>query len=56
MLFYVKESVMNIGIVGATGMVGQKIREVLAERNIVIDNLYLFASPRSTGKKISFIS
>lgn len=54
MLFYVKESVMNIGIVGATGMVGQKIREVLAERNIVIDNLYLFASPRSAGKKISF--
>lgn len=43
---------MNIAIVGATGMVGQKFIEVLQERNIKADNYYLFASQRSAGKKI----
>ncbi len=45
---------VNVAIVGATGMVGDKIREVLAERVHNIDTLYLFASKRSAGKKIEF--
>ena len=45
---------INIAIVGATGMVGEKIREVLAQRVHNIETLYLFASSRSAGKKISF--
>lgn len=45
---------MNIGIVGATGMVGLKIKEILEERKLPIDNLYLFASARSKGTVVSF--
>lgn len=44
----------NVAVVGATGMVGNKFLEVLAERNFPIKNLYLFASKRSAGKTLSF--
>ena len=45
---------MNIAVVGATGNVGRKILEVLEKKEFSIDNLYLLASPKSAGKKISF--
>ena len=45
---------MNIAIVGATGNVGRKTLELLEKRNLSIDNLYLVASSKSSGKKISF--
>ena len=45
---------MNIAIVGATGNVGRKILEVLETKELSIDNLYLLASSKSVGKKISF--
>ncbi len=45
---------MNICIVGATGNVGRKILDVLEKKNFSIDELYLVASERSVGKKISF--
>ena len=45
---------MNIAIVGATGKVGRKTLELLERRNLAIDNLYLVASSKSSGKKISF--
>ena len=45
---------MNIAIVGATGNVGRKILEVLEKKKLSIDNLYLVASSKSVGKKISF--
>ena len=45
---------MNIAIVGATGNVGRKILEVLEKKGVQIENLYLLASSRSVGKKISF--
>ena len=45
---------MNIAIVGATGNVGRKILEVLEKKEVQIENLYLLASSRSAGKKISF--
>ena len=38
---------MKIAIVGATGMVGKVMLEVLAERKIKFDNLILVASERS---------
>ena len=43
---------MNIAVVGATGMVGEKFIQVLQERNIKADNFYLFASSKSAGKKV----
>ncbi len=45
---------MNIAIVGASGAVGQEFLRILSERNFPIDNLYLFGSSRSAGKKYSF--
>ena len=45
---------MNIAIVGATGNVGRKTLEVLEKKELSIDNLYLLASSKSAGKKISF--
>lgn len=45
---------VNIAIVGATGMVGQMFLKVLDEMNFNIDNLYLFSSEKSAGKKVMF--
>ncbi len=45
---------MNLAIVGATGLVGRTFMKVLEERNIDIQNLYLFASARSKGRKLTF--
>jgi aspartate-semialdehyde dehydrogenase len=45
---------MNIAIVGATGNVGRKILEVLEKKNFSLDNLYLVASSKSAGSKITF--
>ena len=45
---------MNIAIVGATGNVGRKTLEVLEKKELSIENLYLVASSKSAGKKISF--
>src|SRR5690349_835590 len=43
---------MRIGIVGATGQVGGVMRAVLAERQFPVDELRLFASARSAGRKL----
>ena len=45
---------MKVAVVGATGMVGQVMLKVLAERNFSITELIPVASERSVGKKISF--
>jgi len=43
---------MRIGIVGATGQVGGVMRAILAERQFPVDELRLFASSRSAGRKL----
>ena len=45
---------MNIAIVGATGNVGRKTLEVFDKKNFKFDNLFLVASEKSAGKKITF--
>jgi aspartate-semialdehyde dehydrogenase len=45
---------LNVAVVGATGMVGRKMLEVLEERDFPIKNLYLLASSRSAGKELEF--
>ena len=40
---------LNVGVVGATGLVGSMIRQILAERNFPVKQLRLFASARSAG-------
>ncbi len=44
----------NVGIVGATGLVGEMLRKLLAERDFPLTELRFFASPRSAGKTISW--
>ena len=44
---------MKIAVVGATGMVGSEMLEVLAEQNFAYSELLLVASENSIGKKIT---
>lgn len=43
-----------VGIVGATGLVGQMMLELLDQRSFPVGTLRLFASARSAGKPIAF--
>ena len=45
---------MNFAIVGATGNVGRKTIKILEKSKLKINSLFLVASKRSAGKKISF--
>ena len=45
---------MKVAVVGATGLVGTKMLDVLAERNFPVTELIPVASEKSIGKKISF--
>lgn len=44
----------NVAVVGATGMVGQKMLQVLEEMKFPVNNLYPMASARSKGKTVRF--
>lgn len=44
----------KLAVVGATGLVGEKVLEVLDRKNIQFDELVLFSSPRSAGKEVEF--
>lgn len=44
----------NFAIVGATGVVGTKMIERLAESNLKVDNIYMMASAKSAGKVLQF--
>ena len=46
------EETLRIGIVGATGLVGGIMRDVLAERAVPVSELRLFASARSAGLRL----
>ncbi|MGB5321449.1 aspartate-semialdehyde dehydrogenase [Lutimonas sp.] len=45
---------MKIAVVGATGMVGNVMLEVLEERNFPVTELLVVASERSVGKTLTF--
>lgn len=45
---------MKVAVVGATGMVGNVMLEVLKERNFPVDELIPVASEKSVGKEISY--
>jgi aspartate-semialdehyde dehydrogenase len=44
----------NVAVLGATGLVGQTMLELLAERDFPIDTLFPLASERSAGGEIDF--
>src|SRR5689334_25083935 len=45
---------MKVAVVGATGLVGSKMLQVLAERNFPVTDVVPVASERSVGKEIDF--
>ena len=45
---------MKVAVVGATGLVGTKMLQVLAERNFPVTELIAVASEKSFGKQIEF--
>ena len=45
---------MKVAVVGATGLVGTKILEILAERNFPVSELLAVASEKSVGKEVRF--
>ena len=45
---------MKVAVVGATGLVGTKMLQILAERNFPVTELIPVASEKSIGKEIEF--
>src|SRR5690349_1991535 len=45
---------MKVAVVGATGLVGSKMLQVLAERNFPVTELIPVASEKSIGKEVEF--
>lgn len=43
---------LNVAILGATGMVGQELLDILVEREFPIGSLTLLSSPRSAGSRV----
>jgi aspartate-semialdehyde dehydrogenase len=50
----IKNQTMKVAVVGATGLVGTKMLQVLAERNFPVTELLPVASERSIGKQLEF--
>jgi aspartate-semialdehyde dehydrogenase len=49
-----KKARYNVAVVGATGAVGEEMREILEQRDFPIDEIRLLASERSAGKELEF--
>jgi aspartate-semialdehyde dehydrogenase len=49
-----KKSEFAVAVVGATGLVGETLINILEERNFPVSQLYPLASNRSLGKSVSF--
>lgn len=45
---------MKVAVVGATGLVGTKMLQILAERNFPVTELFAVASEKSIGKEVEF--
>ena len=45
---------LNIAVVGATGLVGETMLAILAEREFPADKVYAIGSKRSFGKTVEF--
>ena len=45
---------MKVAVVGATGLVGRKMLQVLEERDFPVSELIPVASERSIGKEVTF--
>lgn len=52
--FGVSVVIRSLGVVGATGAVGRIIRQLLAERNLPVEQIRFLASARSAGSTLPF--
>lgn len=50
----IKQSLMKVAVVGATGLVGTKMIQILEERNFPVTELIPVASEKSVGKEIEY--
>jgi aspartate-semialdehyde dehydrogenase len=50
----IKHEKMKVAVVGATGLVGTKMLQILAERNFPVTELIPVASEKSVGKEVEF--
>ena len=48
------ETKFNVAVVGATGVVGEAMLAILAEREFPVEEVYALASDRSVGKRVEF--
>jgi aspartate-semialdehyde dehydrogenase len=46
---------VNLAVVGATGMVGEVMRQILTERNFPVKSVRFFAAPNEAGQVINFM-
>ena len=53
-VIFVKIKIMKVAVVGATGLVGTRMLQVLEERNFPVDELIPVASEKSIGRKVAF--
>jgi aspartate-semialdehyde dehydrogenase len=53
-VFYLKKRKMKVAVVGATGLVGTKMSEILEERNFPVTEFIPVASEKSVGKTVKF--
>jgi aspartate-semialdehyde dehydrogenase len=44
----------DVAVVGATGLVGTKMLEILSEKSFPVRNLYMYASKKSAGKEVEY--
>lgn len=49
-----EQQTYNVAIVGATGAVGQKIKQILEDKKFPVNQLKLLSSARSAGKEETF--
>lgn len=45
----------NVAILGASGVVGSRIRSILEERNFPVKNIKFLSSAKSAGKEVEFM-
>jgi aspartate-semialdehyde dehydrogenase len=45
---------VDVGVIGATGLVGQEMLRILEERAFPVGTLRAYASPRSVGRALPF--
>ena len=45
---------INVAVVGATGIVGESLLEILAKRRFPVGDIFALASERSEGRSVQF--